>query len=99
MEQLQAFIPEAHFVKAFSSVGAVFMVNPDFGDNKPTMVICGNDDNARIEVTKILEKFGWEVEDMGKANAADTIENLCILWCIPGFLRNEWSHAFKILKK
>ena len=99
MEQLQSYVPEAKFVKAFNSVGAILMVNPDFGDIKPTMVICGNDDNARNEVTKILEKFGWEVEDMGKANAAGTIENLCILWCIPGFLRNEWSHAFKILKK
>ena len=99
MEQLQAHIPEAKFVKAFSSVGAAFMVNPDFGGSKPTMPICGNYDNARKEVTIILEKFGWEVEDMGKANAAGTIENLCILWCIPGFLRNEWSHAFKILKK
>ncbi len=99
MEQLQAHVPEAKFVKAFNSVGALFMVNPDFGDIRPTMVICGNDDNARKEVTKILEKFGWDVEDMGKANASGTIENLCILWCIPGFLRNEWSHAFKILKK
>ncbi|TAL70088.1 MAG: DNA-binding protein [Bacteroidetes bacterium] len=99
MEKLQSYIPEAKFVKAFSSVGAAFMVNPDFGGIKPTMVICGNDDNSRKEVSNILLKFGWEVEDMGKANAAGTIENLCILWCIPGFLRNDWSHAFKILRK
>ena len=99
MEQLQKKVPEAKFVKAFNSVGAAFMVNPDFGGIKPTMVICGNDDNARKEVSDILVKFGWEVEDMGKANAAGTIENLCILWCIPGFLRNDWSHAFKILRK
>jgi hypothetical protein len=23
---------------------------------------------------------------------------LCILWCIPGFLRQDWVHAFKLLK-
>jgi len=22
---------------------------------------------------------------------------LCMLWCIPGFLRNDWVHAFKLL--
>src|SRR3989344_1945313 len=36
---------------------------------------------------------------MGKVEAARAIEPLCILWCIPGFLKNDWSHAFKLLKK
>ena len=51
------------------------------------------------EVNLILDLFGFEVEDMGKVEAARAIEPLCILWCIPGFLRNDWSHAFKLLKK
>jgi len=45
----------------------------------------------------ILEQFGWETADMGKAEAARAIEPLCMLWCIPGFIRNEWGHAFKLL--
>ena len=24
---------------------------------------------------------------------------LCMLWCIPGFLDNSWTHAFKLLKR
>jgi hypothetical protein len=99
MEQLQAAFPEAHFVKAFSIVGNAFMVNPDFGGIKPTMFICGNEANAKKEVGKILDLFGFEVEDMGSVEAARAIEPLCILWCIPGFLRNQWAHAFKLLKK
>jgi len=99
MEQLQAGFPEAHFVKAFNSVGNAFMVNPDFGGIKPTMFICGNETTAKIEVIKILDLFGFEVEDMGDVQAARAIEPLCILWCIPGFLRNQWTHAFKLLKK
>ena len=75
------------------------MVNPNFGGVKPTMFICGNSDQAKKEVSAILEKFGHEVEDMGAVEAARAIEPLCILWCIPGFLRNQWSHAFKLLKK
>lgn len=99
MEQLQAAFPEAHFVKAFNSVGNAFMVNPDFGGVKPTMFICGNEANAKKEVSKILDLFGFEVEDMGGVQAARAIEPLCILWCIPGFLRNQWTHAFKLLRK
>ncbi len=98
MERLQAAFPEARFVKAFNSVGNNFMINPDFGGIRPTMFICGNDPAARNEVAAILEKFGWEAEDMGAAEAARAIEPLCILWCIPGFTKNSWGHAFKLLK-
>jgi len=99
MEQLQNNYPESNFVKAFSCVGNSSMVDPDFGGQKPTMFIAGNDDDSKNVVTKILDTFGWEVEDMGKAEAARAIEPLCILWCIPGFLQNRWTHAFKLLKK
>jgi predicted dinucleotide-binding enzyme len=100
MERLQKIAPDAQFVKAFNSIGSSLMVNPGFGDDtKPTMFICGNNDDAKKKVHEILEKFGFEVEDMGKVESARAIEPLCILWCIPGFLRNEWSHAFKLLKK
>jgi len=99
MEELQSEFPKANFVKSFNSIGNAFMVNPDFNGIKPTMFICGNNDEAKKEVSKILFLFGFEVEDMGKVEAARAIEPLCILWCIPGFLRNEWVHAFKLLKK
>jgi predicted dinucleotide-binding enzyme len=99
MEQLQKHFSEARMVKAFNSVGAPFMVNPEFKDGKPTMFICGNDEGAKKTVTGILDQFGWESADMGGAEAARAIEPLCMLWCIPGFLRNEWNHAFKLLKK
>lgn len=100
VERLQKIAPDAQFVKAFNSIGSGLMINPDFRDNtKPTMFICGNNDDAKRKVYEILEKFGFEIEDMGKAESARAIEPLCMLWCIPGFLRNEWTHAFKLLKK
>jgi 8-hydroxy-5-deazaflavin:NADPH oxidoreductase len=98
MEKLQASAPSANFVKAFSCVGNHLMVNPNLPGGKPTMFIAGNNEGARKEVTAILELFGWETADMGKAEAARAIEPLCMLWCIPGFIRNEWTHAFKLLR-
>ncbi len=98
MEQLQQEFPEARFVKAFNSVGAGFMINPQFAGGKPTMFICGTDEAAKKSVSGILDQFGWEPADMGGVESARAIEPLCMLWCLPGFLRNEWTHAFKLLK-
>jgi 8-hydroxy-5-deazaflavin:NADPH oxidoreductase len=97
LERLQHEFPAASFVKAFNSVGNDHMVHPKFKGGTPTMFICGNDEAAKKTVAGILDQFGWEVADMGKAEAARAIEPLCMLWCIPGFLRNDWSHAFKLV--
>lgn len=98
MERLQSEFPQIHFVKAFNSVGSVQMVDPRFAAGRPTMFICGNDQGAKVQVSGILDQFGWDTEDMGEAQAARAIEPLCMLWCIPGFRDNRWSHAFKLLK-
>ena len=98
MERLQTEFPKLRLVKAFNSVGNARMVNPSYAGGKPSMFICGNDAVAKQMVTRILDQFGWETEDMGGVEAARAIEPLCMLWCIPGFLRNQWTHAFKLLK-
>jgi predicted dinucleotide-binding enzyme len=97
MERLQREFPRAHFVKAFNSVGNRQMVNPQYKAGKPTMFICGNNDGAKVVTAQILEQFGWETADMGKVESARAIEPLCMLWCVLGFTKNEWTHAFKLL--
>jgi predicted dinucleotide-binding enzyme len=101
MERLQAAVPAARFVKAFNSVGAGLMVNPAFpGGVKPTMFYCGNDTEAKVVVSKIIDQLGWEGADMGSAKAARALEPLCQLWCIPGFQSNQWmNHAFHLLRR
>jgi len=98
LERLQRLLPAARLVKAFNTVGSAFMYKPAFPGGTPSMFICGNDAAARKTVADIVTQFGWEVEDMGQAEAARAIEPLAILWCIPGFMRNQWAHAFKLLK-
>lgn len=98
MERLQAAFPAARFVKAFNSVGSSHMVDPQFAGGPPTMFICGADGAAKQLVSALLSEIGWEAVDMGGAEAARAIEPLAMLWCIPGFLRGEWSHAFKLLR-
>lgn len=98
LERLQREFPAARFVKAFNSVGNRRMVDPHFDGGRPTMFICGNDGDAKKIAVSVLDQFGWETSDMGGAEAARAIEPLCMLWCIPGFLHNQWDHAFKLLR-
>jgi 8-hydroxy-5-deazaflavin:NADPH oxidoreductase len=81
-EWIQAQLPDAHVVKAFNSVGNAFMVNPH---------------SAKAQVGAIVRQFGWEPYDCGSIVSARALEPLCMLWCLPGFLRNDWHHAFKML--
>ena len=99
MEECQQAVPGAHFVKAFNSIGAAVMVNPDYGGEVPTIFICGNNEGAKSEAAAVVRAFGFEPEDMGGAEAARAIEPLSILLCIPGFRDNQWTNAFKLLKK
>ena len=98
MERLQKLAPHAYWVKAFNSVGNAFMYKPAFEGTRPTMFICGDKPEAKTTVKQILDRFGWESEDMGRVESARAIEPLCILWCLPGLIRNQWTHAFKLLK-
>jgi predicted dinucleotide-binding enzyme len=63
------------------------------------MFICGDDAAAKERTKAILDQFGWDTADMGGVQAARAIEPLCMLWCIPGFLQNRWTHAFKLLDR
>jgi hypothetical protein len=99
MGSMQRQFPDVHFVKAFNCIGAATMVDPKFKEGRPTMFICGDSAAAKKTASSICEQFGWEVADMGPADAARAIEPLAILWCIPGFQHNDWGvRAFKLLR-
>jgi len=98
-EKIQARIPQAHVVKVFNSVGGGRMVNPHYEQGPPTMFLCGDHPQAKAQVSGIVQQFGWEPFDCGGIIASRALEPLCMLWCIPGFSRNQWTHAFKLLTK
>ena len=82
-EQIQREFPDARVVKALNIVSAPVMVDPGSvagGDHH--MLIAGNDDAAKTEVTRILEEwFGWKhVLDVGDITAARGLEAYVILW-------------------
>jgi predicted dinucleotide-binding enzyme len=98
-EKVQALLPNAHVVKTFNSVGTGLMINPKFEQGVPTMFLCGNNPDAKQTVSGIILQFGWEPFDCGGIRSSRALEPLCRLWCLPGFLRNDWNHAFRMLTR
>lgn len=96
----QRLLPGAKVVKAFNIVGNPHMVHPDFPGGPPTMLICGNDEQAKKMVTEsILTPFGWETVDIGGLEGARLLEPLAMLWIVHYFRTGTGDHAFKLLKK
>jgi 8-hydroxy-5-deazaflavin:NADPH oxidoreductase len=97
-ETVQRLMPTSRVVKAFNMVGVDLMVSPQLPGGPPTMLIAGNDDNAKELVAEVLHDFGWESEDLGGIEASRAIEAVCLAWMYIGMRRGKWDHAFKLLK-
>lgn len=97
-ERVQRALPGARVVKAFNTIGNPYFVDPAFSDGKPTMLIAGNDADAKRTVTDVLADFGWsDVVDIGGIEGARELEAICIAWVKIGAARGAWDHGFKLL--
>lgn len=101
-EQVQAWLPNSHVVKALNSITSFAMLNPgSFIGGEPDMFIAGNDANAKASVQKFLEAVGWGVVDLGDITKSRLIEPLAMIWITVGF-NSGWTkvnHGFKMLNK
>lgn len=98
-ERIQRKLPETNVVKAFSSMGLEVMPDPVYGEDTATMLIAGNDENAKSEAKKLAEGFGWEVEDLGGIEQSFLLEAFANLWVNYGLKHKTKTHAFKLLKR
>src|SRR4051794_8376203 len=58
-ERVQRAAPDAHVVKAFNIIGSPYFVEPRLGGEQPTMMIAGDDADAKATVGRLGEDFGW----------------------------------------
>ncbi len=99
-EQIQSWLPAARIVKAFNTISAYIMIDPKREEGEPDLFIAGSDEGAKKSVTEFARKFGWKsVIDMGDLSQAYWLETFAMMWIYYGFRFNNWTHAFKLLKK
>jgi 8-hydroxy-5-deazaflavin:NADPH oxidoreductase len=97
-ERVQRTLPDAKVVKAFNTIGNPYFVEPRFSDGEPTMLIAGDDDEAKRTVGDVLADFGWsDVIDIGGIEGSRELEAICIAWVKIGGARGAFDHGFKLL--
>ncbi len=96
---VQKWLPKSKVVKAFNTVTAFYMANPNLKEGKPVMFFAGNDNDAKKTVIDIAANWGWDTADMGDINNAYILEAIAMAWITYGSLNNKWTHAFKLLRE
>ena len=97
-ERVQRALPDAKVVKAFNTIGNQYFVDPSFSEGLPTMLIAGDDGDAKRTVGDVLTDFGWpDPVDIGGIQGSRELEAICIVWVKIGGSRGSWDHGFKLL--
>lgn len=81
-EAVQAIVPGARVVKAFTIYGY-----ENFEDNRfpganvrPAMFFCGDDGIAKQTVAQLIDQLGWQPLDVGGLDQALHLEHMTLLW-------------------
>ena len=67
-EMLQAHLPSSHVVKAFNHIYARDLTSdplPAGAPDRRALVIAGDDENAKAQVSRLIDEFGFDVVDAG----------------------------------
>jgi predicted dinucleotide-binding enzyme len=97
-EQVQRAAPQVRVVKAYNTVNNALMVDPELPGGPPTMMLAGDDPEAKADVERLLESTGWETADLGGIEGSRELEQLCMTWVRIGVQTGTWGHAFKVLR-
>jgi predicted dinucleotide-binding enzyme len=97
-EQVQQAAPEARVVKAYNTVGANLMVDPELPGGPPTMFVAGNDADAKSVVSGLLTATGWDVVDFGDIGASRALEAIALAWVAYTRYSGRRNHAFRLLR-
>lgn len=81
-EVVQELAIDAKVVKAFTIYGFENFIDSSFPmyNVKPAMLICGNFEDAKKQVSKLIEELGYFAKDTGNITQALHLEHMTLLW-------------------
>lgn len=75
-ERIAALAPGAHVVKAFNTLGAETMLDPQLAEGPVTIPLVGDDTQAKARIAALAREIGLEAVDVGPLRHARIIEGL-----------------------
>jgi predicted dinucleotide-binding enzyme len=97
-EEVQKAAPSAKVVKTLNIVNSEVMVDPAKGGH-PTMLLCGNDADAKTKVSALLKAMGWrDILDLGDITKSRGTEMLLPLWLNLFALFSNPHFGFKVVR-
>jgi predicted dinucleotide-binding enzyme len=82
-EQIQRAFPDLKVVKALNTMNCEVMVDPAKVPGEHDVFLCGEDADAKRQVSELLQTFGWPVgriRDLGGISSARGTEMYLPLW-------------------
>ena len=79
---VQGAAPHARVVKAFTVYGFENFEDPTYPgyEVRPTMPICGDDEDAKATVARLVDHCGFDALDVGSLAQALHLEHMTLLW-------------------
>jgi len=101
-EEIQKTFPDTKVVKTLNTMWCGLMVNPGMiGGGDHINYISGNDADAKTEVKKLLNQFGWRNEnliDLGDITASRATESLLPVWLRVWGVTQNGAFNFRLIK-
>lgn len=99
-ELVQSWLPNSKVVKAYNTIGAKVLLNPNYNGTLATGFYCGNDTDAKKTVAKLITQSGFEPIDCGELIQARTLEAMTLLFLNLAFKQGMGGQiAFTLLKR
>lgn len=100
-EEIQKAFPKSYVVKTLNTMWCGLMVNPAMiGGGDHHNFLCGNNPEAKIEVRKLLNQFGWKEEnliDLGDITSSRGTELVLPIWLRIMSVKHNGAFNFKIV--
>jgi len=99
-ELVASWAPGAKVVKAFNTIGANIMADPNFNGRSALLLYCGDDAEAKASVARLATELGFEAQDAGPLKQARVLEPLALLWVSLAYVQGLGREfAFQIIKR
>jgi len=79
-ERIQKIAPAAHVVKAFNTVSARFMRDPQLAGGPITIPLAGDNTEAKAVVARLVSGLGLEALDVGPLKNAQYVEYMGLMY-------------------